>query len=107
MKGGIDMSEVAGDVLHRVHAIEERMDKIEDKLIKQGETDVEMKSDLKAMRNEFNGLKSDVLMTVKEHTDKTWNLINRSWKIIMVLIAIIVLFSGIKMGPEIIKALLG
>jgi hypothetical protein len=101
------MSEVADDVLHRVHAIEERMDKIEDKLIKQGEADVEMKSDMKAMRNEFNGLKSDVLMTVKDHTDKTWNLINRSWKIIMVLIAIIVLFSGVKMGPEIIKALLG
>lgn len=105
MKGGIGMSEVAGDVLRRVNNIEERMDKMEEKLIVQMETDVEMKADMKAMRTEFTGLKNDVLMTVKDHTDKTWALINRSWKVIMILIAIIVLFSGVKMGPEIIKAL--
>lgn len=100
------MAENTSDVLHRVQTIEERMDKIEDKIVLHGEANVSIQGDLRAMRNEFTDLKSDVLKTVKEQTDRTWMLIDRGGKVILILITIIVIFSGTKLGPEILKELL-
>lgn len=104
------MTEAASDILRRIDKIEDRIDDMETKLEKQSKTDLVMNAEMRALRKDigglkedFTGLKSDVLITVQSHADKTWDLINKSWKIVMALIAIIVIFAGIKLSPEILK----
>lgn len=100
------MSEVAGDMMYRINFLSDRLDKIEAQMTNTHECNIALRSEVRAMREEFSSLKTDVLITVQDHTDKTWKLINNAWRIITVLIGIIILFSGVKMGPELLKALL-
>lgn len=93
-------------VRERFIKVENRMDKMEEELKAQGKTDVAVLEQMKALRNDYASLKADVLLTVKEHTDRTWKLINTTFKVIMVLISIIVAFAGLKLGPEIFNSLI-
>lgn len=94
------------NVIRRIEKIEVKMERMEEELNRQGRTDAVMHAEFKSLREDFNSLKSDVLLTIKENTDRTWNLINKCLRIIMVLISVVVAVAGIKLGPEILKALL-
>lgn len=104
--GTCNMAEDA-DVLRRLEKIEGRLDQIDRVINEQGKTDAVMDSEFKALRNEFASLKSEVVITIKDHTERTWELMHKCFRVIMVLISIIVAFAGIKLGPDIIQALLG
>lgn len=95
------------DILRRLKCVEERLDKVEDRVSAQEVVDVGIKTDVKAMRNEFSLLRDDVLKVVSNHTDETWKLMNKGLKLIIVLIIVIVSLAGIKMLPELIGTMLG
>lgn len=93
------------DVLRRVRALEYRVTDLEKKATSREVCDAETKIEIKNLSNEFASLKTDVLSTVKDHTDKTWGLINRGIKVIIALIIVILVVVGIKVGPDLIKLL--
>lgn len=93
------------EAIRRIEGVEKRLDKIEQEITEQSKTDLMLKSELQAVRSEFFSMKEDVLSTIRDHTNKTWSLIEKGGKIIMWLIIVIVALAGLKLGPEIIKSL--
>lgn len=98
-------SQTEKDILRRLTIVENEIKTLEEKIIQCGINDATITAELQSLRNDFNSLKADVLMTIKDHTDRTWKLIERSWKMIVVLISVIILMVGVKIGPEILKLL--
>lgn len=106
------------DVLRRVEKIEEdnkeKFRQIEEAingLVTCGaERDVRIegiKGLVQSIDSKLLDFKSEVVSIVSENTKNTWGLINHSIKIIMVLVLIIVTFSGVKMYPELFKIIGG
>lgn len=93
------------EAIRRIEGVEKRLDKIEQEITEQSKTDLMLKSELQAVRSEFFSMKEDVLSTIRDHTNKTWSLIEKGGKIIIWLIIVIVALAGLKLGPEIIKSL--
>ena len=94
-----------GELVRRVSSVEDRIEKLEGKVKKMNVVDVEVKSDIKSLRTEFSNVKNDVLATLQDHNEKTWKLMDKLGKIIVVLLIAILLLVGIKIAPEILKLL--
>jgi len=94
-----------GELVRRVSSVEDRIEKLEGKVEKMNVVDVEVKSDIKGLRAEFSNVKNDVLATLQDHNEKTWKLMDKLGKIIVVLLIVILLLVGIKIAPEILKLL--
>lgn len=94
-----------GELVRRVSSVEDRIEKLEGKVKKMNVVDVEVKSDIKSLRAEFSNVKNDVLATLQDHNEKTWKLMDKLGKIIVVLLIVILLLVGIKIAPEILKLL--
>lgn len=95
------------DVLRRVRALEYQVVDLNKKMQAGEVCDAETKADIKNLSKDFESLKVDILGTVREHTDKTWKLIDKGLKIIIVLVIFILAIVGVKVGPEILKFLGG
>ena len=104
-KGGTSMptEEQHQDVLRRIKCVEDRLTKLEDRVNTQEVVDMEVRGEIVALHKEFTNLKIDVISTLKDHTDRTWGLMNKMGKVIIILIIIITIFAGIRLGPEILK----
>jgi len=94
-----------GELVRRVSNVEDRIEKLEGKVEKLNAVDVEVKSDIKSLKTEFSNVKNDVLATLQGHNEKTWKLMDKLGKIIVVLLIAILLLVGIKIAPEILKLL--
>ena len=94
-----------GELVRRVSSVEDRIEKLEGKVEKMNVVDVEVKSDIKSLRAEFSNVKNDVLATLQDHNEKTWKLMDKLGKIIVILLIVILLLVGVKITPEIIKLL--
>ena len=92
------------DVLRRLNTIEKKLYSIEREIISQDKTDIVISGDLKALREDFISLRADVLTTLKSYTERTWQLVDNSVKLIVVLVVLVVaLTTGLKFGPELLK----
>ena len=94
-----------GELVRRVSSVEDRIEKLEGKVEKMNVVDVEVKSDIKSLKAEFSNVKNDVLATLQDHNEKTWKLMDKLGKIIVILLIVILLLVGVKIAPEIIKLL--
>lgn len=94
-----------GELVRRVSSVEDRIEKLEGKVEKMNVVDVEVKSDIKSLKAEFSNVKNDVLATLQDHNEKTWKLMDKLGKIIVILLIVILLLVGVKITPEIIKLL--
>ena len=94
-----------GELVQRVSSVEVRIEKLEGKVEKMNVVDMEVKSDIKSLRTEFSNVKNDVLATLQDHNEKTWKLMDKLGKIIVVLLIVILALVGIKIAPEIMKLL--
>ena len=94
-----------GELVRRVSSVEDRIEKLEGKVEKMNVVDVGVKSDIKSLRTEFSNVKNDVLTTLQDHNEKTWKLMDKLGKIVVVLLIAILALVGIKIAPEIMKLL--
>ena len=63
--------------------------------------DVRLEQKLKELENQVISVKQDVITTLNDHSQKTWELIHKGIKVICVLVAIICLMAGVKLLPDI------
>ena len=97
-------------ILRRVDRIEARVENIEKTISAFAENDkvhTATAYEVKALKKEVGQLKEEILVTIKEHTDKTWELINSEQKFIKILIFIILVMTGVRLGPDILSFLGG
>lgn len=85
----------------KLEDVDKKLQKCELDIHNSNLVDVEIKGDIKALQSEFCSLKAQVIDTVSENTKNTWKLVQGFVKAIFVLISVIVLFSGVKLLPEI------
>lgn len=90
------------DLCRRVNDLETKYDELNDKISKQDVVDAELKKDIVRISGEVKTMKTDVLTILNKHTDKTWSLIERCVKVIVLLIAIVTIMAGVKLAPEIL-----
>lgn len=98
-------NQMRNDILRRLTAVETRIEKLENQIVQYGIVDATLTAELKSLKTDFTNLKAEVLEVIKNQTEKIWDLIYKSWKLIMLLVTIIIALVGVKLAPEILKAI--
>jgi septal ring factor EnvC (AmiA/AmiB activator) len=93
------------DLIRRIDTLEKKVTELEDKVNQQEIVDAEIKGEIKSLSREFESVKTEVLQLVKDHTDRTWKLVDKSWKIIVTLVSIILVVAGVKISPDLLRML--
>lgn len=101
------VSVVLDNLERRVTGLEDKVSRIDDKLVTETLNKVELQQDIKHLKDEFANLKADVLSSIKGYTDNTWKLMDKQWKVIIMLIIVLIALVGVRFGPEIIKMFMG
>ena len=104
----MSVEKLDSEVLRRVDRIETRVDNIErtlESMALKDEAHTATAYEVKALKKEVSQLKEEILVTIKDHTDRTWQLIQAGQKLIIALIIAILLIVGIKIGPDILGIL--
>lgn len=92
------------DVLRRLDIIERRIYKAEKAIAEQDKADLQVSMEMHALRQDFISLRGDVLETLKTYTERTWQLVDGSVKLIVILVILVVaITTGLKFGPELLK----
>lgn len=93
------------DILRRLQDMEKRIGLMEDEMKSQAIADIKIITNFESIKEEFDRLRTDILCTIKGHTDNTWKLIHRGVYAIGFLIVVILALVGIKIGPELLNIL--
>lgn len=96
------------DVSRRIGCIEEDVKELKIavqniKLENKNFDTIELKID--NVEEGFKSLKKELTQIVSANTEKTWQLIYKGVKIIIALVVCIIVLSGVKLTPEILKLL--
>lgn len=92
------MEKDISELFERVRSLEKEVQSLGKAMAEQDKYDVLLKGKIDLLANEVRTVRLDVVSVVQEHNKKMWNLV-------MTLLLIVCLFGGLKLGPEIIKAL--
>lgn len=93
------------ELSQKVSRLEKQVDEIKKTVDQHGITDVKLEQKLQGLEHQVLSIKQDVITTLNEHSQKTWELINKGIKVICVLVAVICLMAGVKLLPDIFKVL--
>lgn len=91
----------------KIANLEDEIKKIHTTLHEYGKADVRLEETLKSLELQLISIKQDVVATVQDNSQKTWELIHKGIKIIIALVAIICLMAGVKLLPEFFNILGG
>lgn len=106
------------DVIRRITELEKRATNIEKSIIQiqqeinnQDKEDLKLDMKLRQLQDEFKELKEEIVFTVHDQTEKTWELIhkgsemiNKELKILFSLILLLLTIAfGVKVAPEFLK----
>lgn len=89
----------------KVSSLEKQVAEIKRTVDSHGITDIKLEQKLKGLENQVESIKQDVITTLNDHSERTWELINKGIKVICVLVAIICLMAGVKLLPDIFSIL--
>lgn len=95
------------DIKYRVENLEKEVKRMNDTISDHGIVDATMAANFKSLETQFIDIKQDVISTLNQHSQRTWDLINKGIKVICVLVGIVCTLAGVKLLPEIIKLLGG
>lgn len=93
------------NILDRLKKVEDKVEILEKQVAEQDKQDTKITMEIAGLKKEFNVLREDIMETIKSYTDNTWDLINKTIKVIAFLIIAILVVVGIKLGPEVIGLL--
>lgn len=88
------------DIERKIDKIESKVNKLDEKCQQQELVSNSFTHEIRSLKQEFLNLKGEVITIIQDTTEKTWKLINIFSKLIIVLITIIIGFSGIKLVSE-------
>lgn len=89
----------------KVNRLEKQVDQIKKTVEQHGITDVRLEQKLQGLENQVLSIKQDVISTLNEHSQKTWELINKGIRVICVLVGVICVMAGVKLLPDIVNIL--
>lgn len=91
----------------KVNRLEQQVDEIKKTVSEHRINDVRLSQKLKSLEQQVLSIKQDVITTLNDHSQKTWQLINKGIKVICALVAIICIMAGVKLLPDIFNVLGG
>ena len=91
----------------KIESLEDEIKKIHTTLHEYEMVDVKLTQSIQSLEAQLLGIKQDVIKTVEDNSRRTWELINKGIKIIIILVSFICLLAGIKIAPDLLKALGG
>lgn len=89
----------------KVNRLEKQVEEIKKTVDEHKMNDVKLEQKLKGLEYQVQSIKQDVITTLNNHSQKTWELINKGIKVICVLVAIICIMAGVKLLPDIFNVL--
>lgn len=89
----------------KVNRLEKQVDEIKETVDEHKMNDIRLQQKLKGLEHQVFSIKQDVITTLNDHSQKTWELINKGIKIICVLVAIICIMAGVKLLPDVFNVL--
>ena len=89
----------------KVNRLEMQVEEIKETVDEHKMNDIRLQQKLKGLEHQVFSIKQDVITTLNDHSQKTWELINKGIKIICVLVAIICIMAGVKLLPDVFNVL--
>lgn len=89
----------------KVNRLEKQVEEIKETVDEHKMNDIRLQQKLKGLEHQVFSIKQDVITTLNDHSQKTWELINKGIKIICVLVAIICIMAGVKLLPDVFNVL--
>lgn len=91
------------NILRRIDTLENQLGLIEVQLNNKDVKDSVLQEKFLSLEYQFTSMKTEVITTLNLHAEKTWSLIYKGMKIIIILVSIVCLMAGVKVLPEILK----
>lgn len=93
--------------LNSLKKVEDRLEQLEKAMHEKDVAAAITEQQIQGLKQDFADLKCDVLTALKLQNERTFGLIEKGIKIIIGLIVFIMLLSGVKIMPELLKLLGG
>lgn len=91
----------------KVSTLEKQVNEIKTTLNKHDANDIRLEEKLQGLEHQVESIKHDVITTLNEHSQQTWQLIHQGIRVICILVGVICAMAGVKLLPEIFKLLGG
>lgn len=83
--------------LERLEALEKKVKRLEKQMEDAKSRDDVFRVEMDGLKSELVGLKAELLSAVSANGDRTWQMLNRQFKVILTLIMFILAIVGVKL----------